>query len=71
MLRLPIPLKSNHARLHVMTSNDAQILVDYNYVVNHSTCDPGQFTMLRQLGATTPRAMNLIAFYRERTTLAA
>jgi len=28
-------------------------------------------TMLRQLGATPPKAMDLIAFYRERTTTAA
>jgi len=31
VLRLQIPLKSNRARLPVMTSNDVQILIDYNY----------------------------------------
>jgi uncharacterized damage-inducible protein DinB len=37
------------------------------HVVNHSTYHRGQVTtMLRQLGATPPKAMDLIAFYRER-----
>jgi len=44
-----------------MTGNDAQ-----------SSYHRGQITtMLRQLGTTTPKAMDLIAFYRERTTPAA
>jgi uncharacterized damage-inducible protein DinB len=38
------------------------------HVVNHSTYHRGQVaTMLRQSGATPPKAMDLIAFYRERT----
>ena len=38
------------------------------HVVNHSTYHRGQVTtMLRQLGATPPTAMDLIAFYRERS----
>jgi len=42
------------------------------HVVNHSTYHRGQVTtMLRQLGATPPKAMDLIAFYRERTAPAA
>jgi uncharacterized damage-inducible protein DinB len=37
------------------------------HVVNHSTYHRGQVTtMIRQLGAAPPRAMDLIAFYRER-----
>jgi uncharacterized damage-inducible protein DinB len=37
------------------------------HVVNHATYHRGQVTtMLRQLGATPPKAMDLIAFYRER-----
>jgi uncharacterized damage-inducible protein DinB len=37
------------------------------HVVNHSTYHRGQVTtMLRQLGAAPPKAMDLIAFYRER-----
>ena len=42
------------------------------HVVNHSTYHRGQVTtMLRQLGATPPKAMDLITFYRERSTPAA
>ena len=38
------------------------------HVVNHSTYHRGQVTtMLRQLGATPPKAMDLIAYYRERS----
>ena len=37
--------------------------------MNHSTYHRGQVTtMLRQLGATPPKVMDLIAFYRERST---
>lgn len=37
------------------------------HVVNHASYHRGQITtMLRQLGATPPKAMDLIAFYRER-----
>jgi uncharacterized damage-inducible protein DinB len=37
------------------------------HVVNHSTYHRGQVTtMIRQLGAAPPQAMDLIAFYRER-----
>ena len=37
------------------------------HVINHSTYHRGQVTtMLRQMGATPPKAMDLIAFYRER-----
>jgi uncharacterized damage-inducible protein DinB len=36
------------------------------HVVNHGSYHRGQVTtMLRQLGATPPRSMDLIAFYRE------
>ena len=42
------------------------------HVVNHSTYHRGQVTtMLRQLGAAPPKAMDLIAFYRERSAPAA
>ena len=38
------------------------------HVVNHSTYHRGQVTtMLRQMGAAPPKAMDLIAFYRERS----
>lgn len=38
------------------------------HVVNHSTYHRGQVTtMLRQIGAAPPKAMDLIAFYRERS----
>ena len=41
-------------------------------VVNHSTYHRRQVpTMLRQRGATPPKAVDLIAFYRECTTPAA
>ena len=44
----------------------------FQHVVNHSTYHRGQVTtMLRQLGATPPKAMDLITFYRERSTPAA
>jgi len=37
------------------------------HVVNHATYHRGQITtMLRQLDAAPPKAMDLIAFYRER-----
>jgi uncharacterized damage-inducible protein DinB len=37
------------------------------HVVNHATYHRGQVTtMLRQLGATPPKPMDLIAYYRER-----
>jgi uncharacterized damage-inducible protein DinB len=37
------------------------------HVVNHSTYHRGQVTtMLRQMGVAPPKAMDLIAFYRER-----
>lgn len=37
------------------------------HVVNHGTYHRGQITtMLRQLGATPPKSMDLITFYRER-----
>ena len=37
------------------------------HVVNHASYHRGQITtMLRQLGAAPPKAMDLIAFYRER-----
>jgi uncharacterized damage-inducible protein DinB len=37
------------------------------HVVNHATYHRGQVTtMLRQLGATPPKSMDLIVFYRER-----
>ena len=37
------------------------------HVVNHATYHRGQIvTMLRQLGATPPKPMDLIAFYRLR-----
>jgi uncharacterized damage-inducible protein DinB len=39
------------------------------HVVNHSTYHRGQVTtMLRQIGTAPPKAMDLIAFYRERGT---
>ena len=39
------------------------------HVVNHATYHRGQVTtMLRQLGATPPKAQDLIAFYREGVT---
>jgi uncharacterized damage-inducible protein DinB len=42
------------------------------HVVNHSTYHRGQVTtMLRQLGARPPKSMDLIAFYRERSTFPA
>jgi len=38
------------------------------HVVNHASYHRGQVTtMLRQLGVTPPKSMDLIAFYRERT----
>jgi uncharacterized damage-inducible protein DinB len=38
------------------------------HVVNHQTYHRGQVTtMLRQMGAAPPKAMDLIAFYRERS----
>ena len=38
------------------------------HVVNHGSYHRGQVTtMLRQLGATPPKSMDMIAFYRERT----
>jgi uncharacterized damage-inducible protein DinB len=38
------------------------------HVVNHGSYHRGQVTaMLRQLGAAPPKAMDLIAFYRERS----
>jgi len=43
---------------------DRQIV---QHVVNHASYYRGQVTtMLRQLGANPPKAMDLIAFYRER-----
>ena len=37
------------------------------HVVNHASYHRGQVTtMLRQLGATPPKSMDMIAFYRER-----
>jgi uncharacterized damage-inducible protein DinB len=37
------------------------------HVVNHASYHRGQITtMLRQIGAATPKSMDLIAFYRER-----
>jgi uncharacterized damage-inducible protein DinB len=37
------------------------------HVVNHATYHRGQITtLLRQLGATPPQSMDLIAYYRER-----
>lgn len=42
------------------------------HVVNHGSYHRGQVTtMLRQLGATPPRSVDLIAFYRERSATAA
>jgi uncharacterized damage-inducible protein DinB len=42
------------------------------HVVNHGTYHRGQITtMLRQLNATTPKSMDLIAFYRERNRASA
>jgi uncharacterized damage-inducible protein DinB len=39
----------------------------FQHVVNHATYHRGQVTtMLRQLGATPPKPMDLIAYYRER-----
>lgn len=39
------------------------------HVVNHSAYHRGQVvTMLRQLGAPAPKPLDLIAFYRERTS---
>jgi uncharacterized damage-inducible protein DinB len=39
----------------------------FQHVVNHASYHRGQVTtMLRQLGAAPPKAMDLIAFYRER-----
>ena len=39
------------------------------HVVNHGSYHRGQVTtMLRQLGAAPPKAMDLIAFYRERAS---
>jgi uncharacterized damage-inducible protein DinB len=41
----------------------------FQHVVNHATYHRGQVTtMLRQLGATPPKPMDLIAYYRERDT---
>jgi uncharacterized damage-inducible protein DinB len=41
------------------------------HLVNHGSYHRGQVTtMLRQLGADPPRAMDLIAFYRERASVA-
>jgi uncharacterized damage-inducible protein DinB len=38
------------------------------HVVNHQSYHRGQVTtMLRQLGAAPPKAMDLMAFYRERS----
>jgi len=38
------------------------------HVVNHASYHRGQVTtMIRQLGATPPKSMDLIAFYRERS----
>jgi uncharacterized damage-inducible protein DinB len=40
------------------------------HVVNHGSYHRGQVTtMLRQLGAAPPKAMDLIAFYRERAAV--
>ena len=40
------------------------------HVVNHGSYHRGQVTtMLRQLGAAPPRALDLIAFYRERANV--
>lgn len=40
------------------------------HLVNHGSYHRGQVTtMLRQVGATPPKAMDLIAFYRERATV--
>jgi uncharacterized damage-inducible protein DinB len=37
------------------------------HVVNHASYHRGQVTtMLRQIGATPPKSLDLIAFYRER-----
>jgi uncharacterized damage-inducible protein DinB len=42
------------------------------HLVNHGSYHRGQVTtMLRQLGAAPPKAMDLIAFYRERAAAAA
>jgi uncharacterized damage-inducible protein DinB len=39
------------------------------HVVNHASYHRGQVTtMLRQLGATPPKSMDLISFYRERAS---
>lgn len=39
----------------------------FQHVVNHASYHRGQITtMLRQLGASPPKSMDLIAFYRER-----
>jgi uncharacterized damage-inducible protein DinB len=41
------------------------------HLVNHGTYHRGQVTtMLRQLGAAPPKSMDLIAFYRERSSAA-
>jgi uncharacterized damage-inducible protein DinB len=40
------------------------------HVVNHASYHRGQLTtMLRQVGASAPKTMDLIAFYREREAL--
>ena len=42
------------------------------HLVNHGSYHRGQVTtMLRQVGATPPKAMDLIAFYRERAPVVA
>lgn len=42
------------------------------HLVNHGSYHRGQVTtMLRQVGATPPKAMDLIAFYRERAAVGA
>jgi uncharacterized damage-inducible protein DinB len=42
------------------------------HVVNHGSYHRGQITtMLRQLGATPPKSVDLIAFYRERSAITA
>jgi uncharacterized damage-inducible protein DinB len=42
------------------------------HLVNHGSYHRGQVTtMLRQMGATPPKAMDLIAFYRERAAVGA
>jgi uncharacterized damage-inducible protein DinB len=39
------------------------------HVVNHGSYHRGQVTtLLRQLGATSPKSMDLVAFFRERAS---